>query len=458
MLPKLKILGLAFRLAKPVTDIVYLTNYCLVKPYASMPKPYSGKHTSNQSGAVAIIIAIAIPILIGIAGLALDLGKLFITKTELQNAADACALSAANELTGVTNQFELAEAAGKLVGNLNKAYFQSSANNISSVTFSETLGGSYFPSGSATADTKFIKCTATKSNIANFLIQVLNVMPGVKVEAQQSVAASAVATLTPTGNSCSLLPIGICKTGITNTTPKGTWVSGVVSAGNGLTGNFRWVDFDPTKPTPGCTGTGASELSCILSGNNTCITPPTAGSDVSGPGQVSSARDDYNTRFGLKHGSANGVADSTGFSYHPYNCTSKFDAYNTACNGNNQTSPSYKSEQSVNAIYQDVSPQFNGSITGIKLTGGTSKVDLTSGTSVRRLMVAPVIDCTTMKISSSSPKYACVLLLHPMETQGSNSFTMWLEYLGDAGKSSACSSRLAGSPNSTGPVVSALVQ
>ena len=122
MLPKLiKISGLAFRLAKPVTNIVYLTNFCLAKPFASKPKPYSRKHISNQTGAVAIIIAIAIPILIGIAGLALDLGKLFITKTELQNAADACALAAANELTGVTAQFTSAETAGKLVGNLNKA-------------------------------------------------------------------------------------------------------------------------------------------------------------------------------------------------------------------------------------------------------------------------------------------------------------------------------------------------
>jgi len=51
----------------------------------------------KQRGAVAIITGLAMVVLVGFAGLALDGGRLYLTKTELQNAADACALAAAYE-------------------------------------------------------------------------------------------------------------------------------------------------------------------------------------------------------------------------------------------------------------------------------------------------------------------------------------------------------------------------
>ncbi|MGQ0441828.1 MAG: pilus assembly protein TadG-related protein, partial [Methylophilaceae bacterium] len=100
---------------------------------------------TNQQGAVAIIVAIAIPVLIGFMGLALDLGKLYVAKTELQNGADACALAASRELTGVsTNQLTIAEAAGIATGIQSNVLFQSEAMAVpidSAVTFSQTLDG-----------------------------------------------------------------------------------------------------------------------------------------------------------------------------------------------------------------------------------------------------------------------------------------------------------------------------
>lgn len=65
------------------------------------------KHTHSmpgskqrQRGAVAIIVGFALIVLIGMLALVLDLGHLYIAKTELQNAADAAALSGAKELDG----------------------------------------------------------------------------------------------------------------------------------------------------------------------------------------------------------------------------------------------------------------------------------------------------------------------------------------------------------------------
>ena len=79
----------------------------------------------KESGAVAVIVALSLVALTGFVGLALDLGKLFVAKTELQNSADACALAAARELTGAnTNQLVLAEAAGVTTGENHEVLFQ----------------------------------------------------------------------------------------------------------------------------------------------------------------------------------------------------------------------------------------------------------------------------------------------------------------------------------------------
>ena len=47
----------------------------------------------QERGVVAIIVALSLVVLVGFAGLALDLGKLYVAKSELQNSADACALA-----------------------------------------------------------------------------------------------------------------------------------------------------------------------------------------------------------------------------------------------------------------------------------------------------------------------------------------------------------------------------
>lgn len=62
------------------------------------PSPYY----QRQSGAVAIMTAFALVLLIAMIGLVVDLGYLYTRKTELQNAADAAALAGARQLNGTT--------------------------------------------------------------------------------------------------------------------------------------------------------------------------------------------------------------------------------------------------------------------------------------------------------------------------------------------------------------------
>jgi Flp pilus assembly protein TadG len=52
----------------------------------------------GQKGAVAVIVALLLPVLFGVAALAVDIGYAVATKSELQNVADAAALAAVNQL------------------------------------------------------------------------------------------------------------------------------------------------------------------------------------------------------------------------------------------------------------------------------------------------------------------------------------------------------------------------
>lgn len=61
---------------------------------------FRAKLKSRQHGAVAIIVALSLVALVGMLGLVLDLGHLYVNKTGLQNAADAAALSGAERLDG----------------------------------------------------------------------------------------------------------------------------------------------------------------------------------------------------------------------------------------------------------------------------------------------------------------------------------------------------------------------
>lgn len=55
---------------------------------------------NRQGGAVAVMVGFSIVLLVGFLAMVIDLGHLYVAKTELQNAADAAALAGARELNG----------------------------------------------------------------------------------------------------------------------------------------------------------------------------------------------------------------------------------------------------------------------------------------------------------------------------------------------------------------------
>src|SRR6476661_6796114 len=53
---------------------------------------------SNQGGAVAVMVAVALPVLLGFAALTIDIGQALVARNELQDVADAGALAGARRL------------------------------------------------------------------------------------------------------------------------------------------------------------------------------------------------------------------------------------------------------------------------------------------------------------------------------------------------------------------------
>ncbi len=412
--------------------------------------PAFGLPRRRQKGAVIIITMLTLLALLGFMGIAVDFGHLFVVKTELQTAADSCALAAVQELDGGSDALIRATRAGKTAGNLNKVNFQGAAAGLvdDDVIFSDALNGSYSHTFSPVANAKYAKCTSTKAGMAPWLLQALTVVNGnTAFSATQGVSALGVATRTSAQTNCAL-PIGICnKPGGYAT---GEWILGAVSSSEAVTGQFRWLDFTAN-------GGGARELRDVLKGEGQCNLPGN-NTVVGKPGNNGSAAFAYSSRFGLYQGSggppADGIPDLTGYGWYS-------DAPLTQPPYPNKY-PIFVSKRVVHAAYQG----DNRAPDTIRLTtvGRTYSGSLATAGTNRRIVPVPIVDCAAFDGLGGSGTIAiqglaCVLLLHPVKPgAGSNTTKMWLEYRGLASDlNSPCA--VSGLPGGTGgPLVPALVQ
>ena len=407
-----------------------------------------------QRGAVAIIVGLSMVAMIGFAGLALDGGRLYVTKTELQNAADACALAAASDLTGAPNipagNFLIAQNAGHLVAERHRVGFQSAAINRANVTvqFGTTLaGGAWLTAAAAPSPTsRFARCTIPQAGITPWFMQVLGFGP-------QTVSSVATASLVPSQAACNGIPMAMCSQGSAPTfglTP-GQWYTGGFNNAGQLTGNFGWIDYTPPSG-------GAGELSAVLSGGGACLS--SIGSAVGATGATSSVNRAWNTRFGIYHpsipsnGAGSPVPDRSGYAYTSTNWPSRTNAYANFVNV----------RRPANAPYGSPGVANGNATTGLSVSPGSSTVlqpgALSTQGGNRRIASAPIVNCAGFASSQTVPilDYACVLMLHPIDN--SPSLTVYMEYIGlSSAAGSPCESLgIPGGPGSSGPAVSGLVQ
>jgi len=385
-------------------------------------------------------------VLLGFLGVVLDLGRILVVRTELQNAADACALAAAYELDGNASALTRAENAGIAIGTRNSMVFQSTPVSVTAadISFSPMLSGAggsnavyVTQAGGATSATaKYAMCTLTRAGLPMTLMALLGA--GAK-----TVSAQAVATMAPSQSSCAI-PLGVCAaaSGPSFGLAPGQWISGRFDAGGGLTGSFNWIDFTPPSG-------GQSELAALMTGQGSCAIQ--TGQNVGQTGVMgNAAAKAWNSRFGLYQGGGGnpGIStappDFTGYAYTDTSWPAQANAL-----------PDFLDvERVAHNTYQ------GNAATGLSLSGAYSAAtpaQLAASGASRRLSVAPIIDCSGFGSSQTVPiiGYACVLMLHPI---GSPSDIVRMEYVGraDTPGSPCLTSGLAG--GSFGPKVPVLVQ
>lgn len=416
------------------------------------------KPRRRQQGAVAVLVALAVIPLVLMLGLVLDIGHLYVAKNELQNAADACALSGARELNDLSaGALDRATAAARTAGNRNRVDLQRDAVDIqdAEVTFSEARDGPF--ARAITPETRYVRCAPHESNLRSIVLWFMAIT-GVT---DWGLSAEAVARLVG-GQSMCAIPVAMCTTA-TPGTPNlgfvtGTWYSGRLAAGTTLTGNYEWVRFEGQQ--------GARDLGEILAGTGMCNLGQNR-VDAE-PGVTTGVAQAWNTRFGLYSGQYNDIdlypPDRTGYAYTRY-------AYNDKKGktiDGSWTDPPHAPPQNA---YADYPPRKNGTHdpynpmalqnkngTPVKLPGNPAPLAQSLHASKgqdRRTVFVPVIACQDWAPNKKNMvvlDYACAFMTSPVDDPGND---VQLEYRGLKSQG-ACGT--TGFPGDSGPPVPALVK
>lgn len=419
----------------------------------------------RQYGAVIVTTALTLLFLLGFMGIALDFGRLFVVKTELQTAMDSCALAAAQELDGnATTALTRARSAGKTAGNLNRV-------NLQSVNWSAqgqlidadiTFKDAGYVATTVSANARYAQCQHTQPAIQMFLLHALGAFSGStgSYPNTRSVAALAVATRASAQSACPV-PIAL-KPKAGGVSPNygftvGEWVTLIQAPGGATNGQIGWANLDGSN--------SASETEAELNGY--CGT--TIGSHLGTPGVQATVADVWNGRFGIyKNSSSPSVnnPDFTGYAYTAADWPAGQNAYNGAPGaGAPASAQNFVTKRAAFASCADTGTNVKGansceSITGLSLNGGFQNPLAAPGNAVgghkdfgrnRRIVTVPVINASTNVVD-----FACMLMLQPLSIPMSNAK---LEFIGNAGavNSPCTTSGLAGG-SVGGPLVPVLVR
>lgn len=412
---------------------------------------------TGERGAVAVTFILFSILLLGFVAFALDVGRLYVSKAELQNAADSCALAAAGALTGSNlNQLQAAEDYGVTAGSRNLISMQAAPAPVTAadITFSQALNGPFKARGDvASADVlkmRYVKCLLTEEDINPLMIQVLNLLEG-QHAGPSLVRASAVAGLEPSKSNCAL-PLAICSADVAGAggsgwADPGKWIQGVFENNQNIQGAFKWVQFTGKESN--------KQFEDMLSGAGMCDLNK-YDKVSSGPGGRESLNTAWNSRFGIyKSGAGNpspadAIPDGTGWIYDPDYTPKQLPASGLAQNAYDE----FIAKRSSLVKHQTT--------TDYKFPGGsyswTGDGNFNPNSS-RRLVTGPIVDCNQLAKNGTADiiDWACYLMLKPALKNG---VTVWLEFRGLASDPSAgcVTSGAPGGSGAGGPKVPTLVQ
>ena len=268
---------------------------------------FSSGSRQKQRGAVAIMVGFLLVALIGLLGIVIDLGHLYVRKTELQNAADAAALAGVRALNGAAAGIDTA---------VTNAITMAAANASDLGKTPVTITAAQIRFSKASPDGPWVDAATARADPAQYTFIKVDTS-GIAQETRPTwfmpVLNPALATTTANGVAvagapvCDGLPVFICPP-VGGFTPGKSYFFADKPGGAIGPGNIGY--FDPSPPgAASLIPPGASEMSDIVClGKVSCIGAGTYSSRTQAAfGKMAQA---YNTRFGEFKGSFKDSAES----------------------------------------------------------------------------------------------------------------------------------------------------
>jgi Flp pilus assembly protein TadG len=206
----------------------------------------STRPVRRQHGAVAIVFGLTLVVLLTAGGLVLDLGHLYVLKSELQNGADSAALAGAKELNLAASGITAAETKAIAYAAKHKYNFGSTLTLTSAeVRFGTTPDGPWLSASAAAATPEsmsFIKVDTGSKPVSTYLMQIAGI--GSVATNGVAVAGRFVVNITP---------LALCAVSTTSSSSQQLKLTGdyeLVEYGfrRGLSYNLR--DMGPVSGSP----------------------------------------------------------------------------------------------------------------------------------------------------------------------------------------------------------------
>jgi Flp pilus assembly protein TadG len=397
----------------------------------------------RQRGTILVMVALLLFFLLGFIGIALDFGRLFVVKTELQTALDSCALAGAQELDGTGSAIVRASNAGVAAAALNRVNMQTASwGTAGKLTAADiTFRDSNYFATTAPAAARYIECARTQNGIPAWLLKMMARTGGSSATFKDTnaVGARAVASRTSAQSACPV-PMAIKAKG-GGTAPNygftvGEWI---VLYGNKVigSGEMGWYNLDGS--------TSASAAVDQLTQDYCGISVGSIGAELATPGAKSSIATVWNHRFGIYKGSDSVQVDHPDLAGAAYTVANWKGAFN-AWDGTPQTGeqPNFLAQRAVNAPFDNTGKIINGNPTI------ATAAELRQYGYNRRLVTVPVIDGASRVVD-----FVCMFMLQPLTGPQDD---VRLEFRGNASDpSSPCTTNgLAGGAG--GPLVPVLVR
>jgi len=147
----------------------------------------SRRHTGirQEEGAIIVFVALGLVVLIGMMGLAFDLGHAYVNKSQLQNVADASALAGASALDGTADGIDRAETRATDYGSsqylANRTEFNTELVPVpaSAVTYASALDGPWLSKSSAQASAADMRYVRVIVPPRQTVVRLAKIVPGI---------------------------------------------------------------------------------------------------------------------------------------------------------------------------------------------------------------------------------------------------------------------------------------